>query len=287
VALNIPAQKTIVTGMHAPYVDEVNATIQHGLSKNMSVSGSFTYNKFNDLLAQTDLALPDSAYSIPSTMADPLTGQTVNYWSLGPDFRVVRNNIVLNQFSDNWYRYKGVDLAFDRRFDGRWMLRASATFQRNYGRVGGYLDRNDRNIFSYGETGLVPHAMARVMGSYMFPLQINFAVSFRSTSGMNSFDGTSAMARVVRARDVTTGSFYNVRIEENGSFRQDPSNVLDFRLSKAVKFGRHRFEGILDLFNVMNANTILQTGLVTGSTFNVPTQVLAPRLARLGVKYEF
>ena len=48
-----------------------------------------------------------------------------------------------------------------------------------------------------------------------------------------------------------------------------------------------KLEAVLDVFNVMNANTILQAGVLTGSTYNVPTQVLSPRVARLGAKFEF
>jgi hypothetical protein len=129
--------------------------------------------------------------------------------------------------------------------------------------------------------------MTRVLAAYMLPWQISVGGSFRSTGGMNSFDGTSNMARTVRVRDVTSGSFYNIRVDKNGSFRQDASNVLDFRVSKILNVGARRLEGVIDVFNVMNANTILQTGVLTGSTFNVPTQVLGPRLARVGVKFMF
>ena len=287
VALNLPAQKTVLSGLTAPIVDEANVTIQHALTARMSISASYTYNKFRNLLAQTDLALPDSAFSIPSTAVDPLTGQTLTYSSLGPDYRTVKNNIALSQFSTNWNRYSGADFAFERRFDGRWMLRVSATVQSNYGRVGGYLDANDRNIFPYGDVGLAPRAMGRIMGTYVFPWDINFGVSFRSTGGMNSFDGTSAMARTVRVKDVTTGSFYNIRAQQNGDYRQPTSNVLDLRASKAFKFGGRKLEALVDVFNVLNANTILQAGVLTGSTYNVPTQVLPPRVARLGIKFEF
>jgi hypothetical protein len=207
--------------------------------------------------------------------------------SLGPAFRTVQNNVVLTQFAGNWNRYRGVDLAFDRRFDGRWMLRVSQTFQNNFGKVGGWLDANDRNIFPYGDAGVDPRWMTRILGTYMLPWEISLGGSFRSTGGMNSFDGTSAMARTVRVRDVTTGSFYNIRVEQNGSFRQPASNVLDIRASKSVKLGTRRLEGLLDVFNVMNANTILQAGVLTLSTLNVPTQVLGPRLARVGVKFIF
>jgi outer membrane receptor protein involved in Fe transport len=104
---------------------------------------------------------------------------------------------------------------------------------------------------------------------------------------MNSFDGTSAMARTVRVKDVTTGSFYNIRVQQNGDYRQPTSNILDLRASKAFRFGGRKLEALIDIFNVLNANTILQAGVLTGSTYNVPTQVLPPRVARLGIKLEF
>ena len=258
----------------------------------MAVSVRYTYRKNNRILAEDDLALPNEAFSIPSTRVDPLSGATINYWSLAPQYVGVRNNIILTQFDNNYTRYHGVSVAVDRRFDGRWLARASFTIQDNYGRVGGYLTRNEDEIFPYGSAGLDAKRLGKAMASYVAPWDINVGAAFRHTSGMNSFtasaQGNSPMARLVQASDVTTRSIYNLRVEENGAYRNTDVNVFDLRAAKDFGLGGERkLEVVFDVFNVLNANNVLASGTTTGVNLDLPTTVLVPRVARIGVKLSF
>ena len=291
-SISIPsARGAISPDLESPYSDEVSTSLEHALNQRMSVSVRYTYRKNGKILAEDDLALPDSAFTVPSVATDPLTGTPINYWSINPAIGTIRNNIILTQFDDNYTRYHGVDLIFDRRFDGRWLARGSVTFQDNYGRVGGYLNRNDREIFPYGAAGLDAKRLVRLQTSYLMPWDINTALTFRHTGGLNSFasgaQSPSPMARVVQVPDRTTNQLYQIRVEENGEYRQDPVNVLDLRAAKIFRLGRVRIEGVFDVFNVFNANNVLAAGTLTASNFDRPTVVLTPRVARVGVKFEF
>jgi hypothetical protein len=291
-SISIPAARGAISpDLDSPYSNEVSTSLEHALSQRMSVSARYTYRKNEKILAETDLALPDSAYTVPSTAVDPLTGSTINYLSINPALGTIRNNIILTQFDSNYTRYHGVDLVFDRRFDGRWLFRGSVTFQDNYGRVGGYLNRNDRDIFPYGAAGLDAKRLVRLQVSYMMPWAINTAASFRHTGGLNSFSSSaqspSPMARLVQVRDLTTNLLYQLRVEENGEYRQDPVNVLDLRASKIFTFRGMKLEGMIDVFNVLNANNVLAAGTLTASNLDRPTVVLTPRVARVGVKFDF
>ncbi len=287
ISLNIPGANTIAPGLKSPYSDELTASIERSLGQLLAVSSRYTYRTNRRIMANTDLALPPSAFSIPSTATDPLTGNIINYWSLGPEFRGITNQIVLAQFDENRSRYHGIDFNFDRRFDGRWMMRLSLTLQDNQGRVGGFMNRNDMEIFPEGAVGFDARHLFRALGTYILPADVNFGWAFRSTGGMNSFTGGDSMARTVQVRDVTTNSLYNVRVEPNGSYRQDPVNVLDLRASKVFRINGHRLEAMIDAFNVLNANNVLQASTITGPTFDRPTHVLPARVARLGFKYTF
>ena len=287
ISRNLPGGNTIAPGLKSPYSDEVTAGLERSLTPRLAVSARYTYRTNRRIMANTDLALPPSAYSIPSTAVDPLTGNVINFWSLAPEFRGITNDIVLAQFDENKTRYHGVDFNFDRRFDGRWMIRLSLTLQDNSGRVGGFMNRNDREIFPEGAVGFDARHLFRALGTYILPWDVNVGWAFRSTGGMNSFTGGDSMARTVQVRDVTTNSIYNVRVEPNGSYRQNPVNVLDLRGSKVFRLKGHTFEAMLDVFNVLNANNVLQASTVTGPTFDRPTNVLPPRIARLGIKYTF
>lgn len=291
-SISIPAARGAISpDLESPYSDEVSASVEHALSQRMSVAVRYTYRKNSRILAETDLALPDSVFTVPSTAIDSLTGSTINYWSIDPAIGTVRNNIILTQFDSNFTRYHGVDLMFDRRFDGRWLFRGSLTLQDNYGRVAEYRHRNDNEIFPYGAAGFDAKTLVRLQASYALPWDINTALSFRHSGGLNSFASSvqslASMAREVQVPDRTTNQLYRIRVEENGEYRQKAVNALDLRFSKTFRLRGARFEGMVDVFNVLNANNVLAAGTFTGSTFDRPTVVLTPRVARLGVKIEF
>ena len=289
-SLNLPRLRRIEPGLDAPYTDEVSASIEFGLTERTSISGRYTYRKNGKILATTDLALPDEAFSIPSSAVDPLTGARIDYWSLSPAYRTVVNQEVLTQFDSNYTRYNGVDLSFNRRFDGKWLLIGSVTVQDNYGRVGGYLDRNDREIFPYGQAGLDARVIGKIVANFALPWQSSGSVFYRHSGGMNSNNSgniNTDMARLVQVSDVTTGTLYRIRVEESGSFRQDATNIVDVRLSKTFTLGRSRIETLVDGFNILNANNILATGTITGSNLNVPLRLVTPRVFRIGAKVDF
>lgn len=288
VSLNLPALRSIDPNLESPFTDEFTASAEQAFGPAISVSARYTYRKTNKLTATDDLALPNDAFSIPSTAIDPLTGQTINYWSLGPAFASVRNQEILTQFDNNYSRYHGVDFTFNRRFDGRWLLVGSVTLQDNYGRVGGYLNRNDDEIFPSGQVGLDARYLTKIVGTYRLPYDVGLSVFFRSTGGMNSNNAENpGMARIVQVADVTTRSLYGVRVEENGEFRQEATNILDLRLAKTFRLKATRLEVLVDGFNLTNANNVLATGVITGSDLNVPLRIVSPRVFRLGAKFDF
>jgi len=293
VSINRPsARGTIDPNLESPYSDEFTAGFDQALSQRSAISVRYTYRKNNKILAEDDLALPNSAFSVPTTAIDPLTGRTLNYFSLAPQFVGVRNNIILTQFDENYTRYHGVSVAYDRRFDGRWLMRGSFTIQDNFGRVGGFLNRNDDEVLAYGSAGLDAKTLGRFMASYVMPLDIQAGIAFRHTGGMNSFtvaaQSNSPMARVVQVRDATTSSIYNLRVEENGEYRNRDVNILDLRAAREFRLlGDSKLELVFDLFNVTNANNILASSVITGPTYDRPSVVLTPRVARVGIKFEF
>ena len=62
---------------------------------------------------------------------------------------------------------------------------------------------------------------------------------------------------------------------------------LDLRLSKIVHIGRTRLQGNLDVFNVVNSNTVLGVQQQYGATWLQPTQILPGRMLKLGFQVDF
>ncbi|PYQ02688.1 MAG: hypothetical protein DMF82_15340, partial [Acidobacteria bacterium] len=68
----------------------------------------------------------------------------------------------------------------------------------------------------------------------------------------------------------------------------DTIRYLDARLGKFFNFGtRHRLEVDLDLFNAFNQNIITNLNPNTGSAIGNPTDILGPRVLRLGARWTF
>jgi hypothetical protein len=67
---------------------------------------------------------------------------------------------------------------------------------------------------------------------------------------------------------------------------------LDMRVAKIVRFGRTRFDVGFDVYNLLNANTVIaydQNYLYTnsGATWLTPTSIMSPRLVRFNVTASF
>ena len=73
-----------------------------------------------------------------------------------------------------------------------------------------------------------------------------------------------------------------------GTLFGDRLNQVDFRLSKTFALrGSRRVQGLLDLYNMLNANPVLALNNTFGSQWQRPTQILQGRLLKLGVQIDF
>src|SRR5439155_17592905 len=80
---------------------------------------------------------------------------------------------------------------------------------------------------------------------------------------------------------VTVGS-----IAPNTQF-ENRLTQIDVRLTKIVRLGRLRLQGMFDIYNLLNANTILAENATFGPTWRLPTQVLSARFFKFGIQLDF
>jgi len=83
------------------------------------------------------------------------------------------------------------------------------------------------------------------------------------------------------------GSIYPYA-EKLGDSRYPNLLLLDLRLSKIFNLGKlGTIEAIADVFNTFNAFTTLGWDEESWSGLHTPTEVLGPRIFRLGIKWNF
>ena len=81
-----------------------------------------------------------------------------------------------------------------------------------------------------------------------------------------------------------------MNLNEPGTFYPGRNRQLDLTFKKILRFGGQRVMGGLDIYNVMNQNTILfyNTVFVPGVTgYRTPFAYMNPRVFRLAAEYSW
>ncbi len=89
-----------------------------------------------------------------------------------------------------------------------------------------------------------------------------------------------------RAQRFNQGAVY-VWMEDQASRRRPNVMLADFRVEKTFSIGAYRFGGLFDLFNVFNSNAMTTTTDMTGASFDRWTEILTPRIFRVGFRATF
>ena len=168
-------------------------------------------------------------------------------------------------------------------------MMAGLTVGRNEG-FPGTGDLNDPNNSIY-ETGLVGNDSTysfRLSGSYRLPGDISLAASFLANTGypvITTYQVTRAFAASQGVN--LTRSAQTVPLSRRGDERLPNVRMVDIRVSRAFSFAGRRFSPQLDIFNIGNAGTIVNWNNALGPTHRTPTEILAPRIIRLGFSLDF
>jgi hypothetical protein len=274
-----------------PYSDEMNIGIDHQLMSNFALSVSYHRRQHRNGLAIVDLARPATAYTaVTRTYNDPERGaQTITVYSLDPALTSRRDRIITNVDvleSD----YDGVSFSFNKRMSNRWQLLGGLTLQKHdgfnhsgtYTNPGTNTDMNNPNYRLNRENGAVftdvPWAF-NLSGSYDLGYGVVFSGKYTARAG-------DPLTRTIN-QTLPQGS-ETIYVQQRGEDRTETvTKFLDVRFAKRFAVGTTRFEGTLDVFNLMNANHVLAQTEAIGSTIGRPSRVMTPRIIRFGITTRF
>jgi hypothetical protein len=95
-------------------------------------------------------------------------------------------------------------------------------------------------------------------------------------------------ARQVLFSNVPVLSSITLRTEPIGTRRLPNINSVDVRLQKAFELGgRRKLQFQLNMYNLLNANTITTMDFRAGPNFMRPTAILSPRNLEYSLSYSF
>lgn len=276
-----------------PYSDEINIGVDYQVLPNFAIGASYHRRQHRSGLGIVDMARPSSAYSpVTRTYPDPVTGQTesITLFNLDPALASTRDRVITNVDvlqSD----YDGVQFTFNKRMSNRWQLLGGVTFQSHQGfshngtytNPGNTTDLNDPTYLINRDNSSVfielPWAF-NLSGSYMGPYGIQFSGKYTARAG-------DPLVRTFQFGGLTQGA-QTVWVVPRGEDRTETvDKFVDIRFAKRFNVGTSSFEGTVDIFNLLNANHVLNQNTGIGSTWGRPSLVLAPRIVRFGITARF
>ncbi len=304
-ALTTPAR--VDPNLKNDITDELIFGLDHELMPNFGVGGSYIYRKYHQFQAtyRTDPGDITATY-VPVTF----TGVCGNATCSQPSYTGVyfqrptalhTPTLLRNNGSSS--TYNGIEFSARKRLANRWMLSGSIV-RNNQKRfdpnpitlgadgvpTGDYLDPTNHisitgadYINGYEDSSRSGRWVGKLSGLFQFPWGINAAANY---NGHTSFPLNTNIVSGNRTGSLGTATVY---LQPFNTLRYATLHQLDVHVDKTLGFGKQRRVALnFDLFNIMNNNVILgQTTRQNTSTANNITTLLAPRVARFGVKVNF
>ena len=315
-----PSANSIDPKLKDPRNDEIMFAYQRELASNWSLNVDWIQRWFNDLTFNEEVGIPANAYtpvtltdSGPDNLASTADDRPITLYSVLPQYR--GQNVSFHTNFPGTQRYRGFELSVAKRMSNRWQLMTSYVWSRldgdllaTTGTLAG--DPNNPNqVIPTQATGRgtndQPHAF-KVLGSYQAPYGITLGANYQAISGL-PFDRTfrapgcsAALTTNCLNQGATT-----VRADVRGTNRADFLNLMSLRADKSFRLGGTRRASVIaELHNVLNSSagqanfgTLTQayasqaafdTARVGGASyFSRVQEIVAPRVLKLGVKFDF
>ncbi len=139
----------------------------------------------------------------------------------------------------------------------------------------------------------------KFLGSYTIPkIDVQFGASYQSIPGIE-YSAVYSAPNSDLARPVDQGGLgrlpaggtaqgtTNVNLIAPGSTYGTRFNQIDMRLGKVIRLSNRKAVVSLDLFNILNDDTISSASFNYNTQWLAPTAVVAPRLAKVSITFDF
>jgi outer membrane receptor protein involved in Fe transport len=287
------ALEDVDPGLELSIVREVGAWFERELPAGIGLQTGFVWRGDRQPFMRVNRNQPFEAFTVPRPLADPGPDGIVNTADDGPVIqaydltaRVEQDSIVRNVPNANGHNWTW-DVMATRRVRDRWSLAAGFSHTWNRTQASAYFDQAVRNnpypvtpndLINTGKHGRHEFTTwtLKVYGSYTAPWALRITPLLRHQSGQ-------PFGRTFSARLPNYGSV-RILAEPIGTRRMDHLTLLDVRIERTFRLSASRRLGaFVDVFNLLNANPEQRLSWSSGS-FLRPLSIVAPRIARIGMK---
>jgi hypothetical protein len=277
------------------YTQEVALWFERELLANFGVRAGGVWRGERQLAMQFNANRPFSAYNVPVPVRDPGPdgingnvddGALITAYNLAPEYvsLPVVNTYANVPGNSDYYTFEATAT---KRMSNRWsgMFSFSHTWseaqEKDY--FGQVFRQDDlpispNNLINVAPDGKVKYTdwSLKLHGTYEGPFGLKISPMLRHQAGQN-------YGRTFTA--VLNSGTIRIPAEPISTRRQDNVNIFDFRAEKVIRVDRGMtFAPFVDVYNVFNANPVQNLTWASGSSYLRPTNIVPPRVARIGAK---
>jgi outer membrane receptor protein involved in Fe transport len=301
----VASGNTIDPNFKHPYTDEFTLGLETEISKDTSLSFTFSNRHGRLLNDAVDLANPFSSFT-PLTVTDPGPdgrlgtaddgGQVTvyNQTTVGSNqFQLTNPEVVdpaTGQTIKNQSNFKGFEVILSKRYRNNWTGLVSYSY-------------NDTDTITRGSDGegdvannffINPNQLVNAQGKSFYDRkhQFKFIGSYHAPYGLRISGVLRAQSGTPVARTFTVSGLnqgtVTILAEPVGVERLPNVATADLQFSKDFTFGKTgRISPEVHMFNIFNANTVTSTNTASGANYNTVLNFLSPRIFRFGVRINF
>jgi hypothetical protein len=279
-----------------PYTEEISGSFETQLPGESSVRLTYVRKNVGDFgpFYGTNL-VPAWVGKVTVPSRQTSNGQTYNLLDV-PDALADLTDGQYSTYPDSNMHYDTVEFAYHKRikdffaqtsFDYQWRNDLRSTFDVTTSPLSAdpiginYQLTPNPNVPNRQKTTTYH---LQFLGRYTFPYEVGFAVNYRYQSGFPYSPIVPDDGQLDLNLCNFGCQFFAQNLDQN---RSDNVGLLNFRLDKSVKVGRGKITGMLDIYNVTNADPATNFSLNLGPNYKRVIAVLDPRVFQVGARLEF
>ncbi len=286
-----------------PYQWEYSLGIQREVVHGVSVSANWVRRDFHRIFWTDNVDTTFDDYTViqtpnPLNPSEMIPIYNLSRAKLGLVHQVDKNS------DQNQKWYNGYDVGFTARVGGGNIYGGVSTGRQ----ITVSCEVNDPNSLRFcdqRDLDIPNLTQFKISGSYPLPFGVQISGNWQGypgvPSGTNRQDGdyTAANNRVIDPSlnvnynvdrtivPTLTQSSVTVPLLKPGTKYLDRWNQIDVRMAKKFHVRKVSFQGQLDIFNILNASSVLSTNETYGSSLDRPTSILQGRLLAIGAQLSF
>ena len=276
---------------------EYNVSVQHELLPRVSMTAGYYRRQFYNLDVTDNLNLAVTEWNsfgivTPTDSRLPTSGNPITMYSLNANKVGVATDNLRTYSSINRTIYNGFEVSANARFSKALFFGGVTTERRATESCD---ERDNPNSLRFCDAIPPFRTTVKLSGVYQLPWDFQMSGTFLSTPGPSinaNYTVTSAIAGRAIIGSTGGGTTINVNLIEPNTVFLDYRNQFDMRFARTFRFGKTRIQGFADIFNVLNAGTVVRVNETYGSNpatnaWRTPLTIMDGRYVRFGTQLSF